>query len=320
MQVLARLPAVTDPRALAGRGEDACAYRLDEHLAVVQTVDFITPVVDDPRSFGAVAAANALSDIYAMGAAPLFAANVVAFPVGVLPLDMLAEILSGGAAKAAEAGIPVLGGHTIDDPVPKYGMVVTGVADPARLVRKSGARPGDRLVLTKPLGIGVLTTALDRGLASPETEQVVTSVMTQLNRAAAEAMQAVGVHACTDVSGFGLLGHLAEMASQSGLSARVSLSRVPVLPAAWPLVEQGAVSRGTRNNCRYLGRYVSWDAAVPEAGRLLLCDAQTSGGLLMAVPAQSLDALLGALTGAAVAAAVIGEMTAGNAGTILVTA
>jgi len=318
VEVLKRLPAVDNPRVLTGVGEDACVFRLRDDLAVVQTVDVITPVLDDPRAFGEVAAANALSDIYAMGAVPLFALNVVAFPVRMLPLQILEKILQGGAAKAAEAGVPVTGGHSLDDPTPKYGMVVTGVVDPARIVRKSGARPGDRLVLTKPLGIGVLTTALTHGRGGPEIEARVLPVMTQLNRAAAEAMQAVGASACTDVTGFGLLGHLREMAQQSGVGARVALGRVPVLPEAWDLLRDGAVSQGTQNNYRLLRDEVRWHPSVSPEARTLLCDAQTSGGLLIAVSAERAETLLTALAAGRVAAADIGELLPGPAGGIAV--
>ena len=320
VQVLKCLSAADNPRVLAGVGEDAAVFRLRDDLAVVQTVDVITPVLDDPGVFGEVAAANALSDIYAMGATPLFALNVVAFPVRMLPVSILERILQGGAAKAAEAGAPVIGGHSLDDPTPKYGMVVTGVVDPARIVRKSGARPGDRLVLTKPLGVGVLTTALTHGRGGPETEAQVRPVMARLNRAAAEAMQAVGASACTDVTGFGLLGHLREIAQQSGVGARVALGRVPVLPGAWDLLRDGAVSQGTQNNYRLLRDEVHWSASVPAEARMLLCDAQTSGGLLIAVPPDRVETLLATLAAGRVAAADIGEVLPGPAGGIEVVA
>lgn len=316
VQVLQRLPAPENARVLAGVGEDACVFRLREDLAVVQTVDVIAPVLDDPYAFGEAAAANALSDIYAMGAVPLFALNVVAFPVRMLPLAILEKILQGGAAKAAEAGVPVTGGHSLDDPTPKYGMVVTGVVDPARMVRKSGAHAGDRLVLTKPLGVGVLTTALTHGRGGPELEARVLPVMAQLNRAAAEAMQAVGVSACTDVTGFGLLGHLREMAQQSGVGARVACGRVPVLPGASELLREGAISQGTQNNYRMLRDEVRWDPSVSSEVRTLLCDAQTSGGLLIAVPADRVETLLAALAAGRVTAADIGEVLPGPAGGI----
>lgn len=310
------MPAVDNPRVLAGVGEDACVFRLRDDLAIVQTVDVITPVLDDPTAFGQVAAANALSDIYAMGAVPLFALNVAAFPVRMLPLRALDAMLQGGAAKAAEAGVPIIGGHTLDDPTPKYGMVVTGVVDPSRIVRKSGARAGDHLVLTKPLGTGALTTALTHGRGGPEIEARVLPVMAQLNRAAAEAMQAVGVSACTDVTGFGLLGHLRDLARQSGIAARVSLGRVPVLPEALALLGDGAISAGTQNNLRLLRDQVAWHPSVPPEAKALLCDAQTSGGLLIAVSPERTDTLLAALTAGHVDAALIGEMRAGSAGAV----
>ena len=310
------MPAVDNPRVLAGVGEDACVFRLRDDLAIVQTVDVITPVLDDPTAFGQVAAANALSDIYAMGAVPLFALNVAAFPVRMLPLRALEAMLQGGAAKAAEAGVPIIGGHTLDDPTPKYGMVVTGVVDPSRIVRKSGAKAGDQLVLTKPLGTGALTTALTHGRGGPEIEARVLPVMAQLNRAAAEAMQAVGVSACTDVTGFGLLGHLRDLARQSGIAARVSLGRVPVLPEALALLRDGAISAGTQNNLRLLADQVAWHPSVPAVARTLLCDAQASGGLLIAVAPERTDTLLAALTAGHVDAALIGEMRAGPAGSV----
>ena len=316
VEVLKRLPAVDNARVLAGVGEDACVFRLRDDLAIVQTVDVITPVLDDPFSFGEVAAANALSDIYAMGAVPLFALNVVCFPVRMLPLRILEAMLHGGVGKAAEAGVPIVGGHTLDDPTPKYGMVVTGMIDPARIVRKSGARAGDRLVLTKPLGTGVLTTALTHGLGGPEIEARVLPVMAQLNRAAADAMQAVGVSACTDVTGFGLLGHLRDMAEQSGTAAKVSLGRVPVLPEAWQLLRDGALSQGTRNNLHLLADQVRWHPSVSAEARALLCDAQTSGGLLIALAPERADTLLAALAAGHVDAALIGEMCPGSAGAL----
>lgn len=248
----------------------------------MQTVDFITPVLNDPYLFGQVAAANALSDLYAVGARPAFALNLVGFPVRSLPLEYLAEILRGGADKAHEAGVDIVGGHTIDDPGPKYGLSVTGFAHPRKLLRKSSAQPGDILFLTKPLGVGVLTTALDQRLASSDLEELVVPVMLRLNRDAAAAIERVGVNACTDVTGFGLLGHLHEMAFQSGLSATVRLASVPILQAARRFAAR-SISTGTQNNLRHLQRWVDWPEATDTEERVLLCDAQTSGGLLIAV-------------------------------------
>jgi selenide,water dikinase len=321
-QVLRHLPPATDPNLLSGfaHGADAAIYRLTHELAVVQTVDYITPVVDDPFAFGAIAAANALSDLYAMGARPVLALNLVGFPVKTLPLGMLDEILRGGAAKLAEAGASLGGGHSIEDLEPKYGLAATGLVHPDRLITNAGARPGDVLILTKPLGAGLITTGIDRGLVSPPTIERVTAVMTQLNRAAAEAMLAVGVQACTDVSGFGLLGHLREMVEASGVGARLRWKAVPVLAEAWDLAAQDCVPDGTRNNLNYLADFVDWGRAVAPAVRTVLCDAQTSGGLLMAAPAERAGKLLKTLHGAGVgSAAVIGEITRRPVGRIRVT-
>ncbi len=316
VQVLQCLPPVGRAGVLAGVGEDACVFQLRDDLAVVQTVDLITPVLDDARAFGEVAAANALSDIYAMGGVPLFALNVVAFPARLLPMALLQDMLRGGAAKAAEAGVAVIGGHSLDDPTPKYGMAVTGVIDPSCVVRKSGARPGDRIVLTKPLGVGVLTTALTQGRGGPDLEARVRPVMTQLNRLAAEAMQAVGAHACTDVTGLGLAGHLLEMAEQSQVALRVSLGRIPVLPEAWALVRDGAMSQGTLNNALWFRDRVRWAPGVSPEAQIILCDAQTSGGLLITGPPEQMAVLCGSLTAAGVAAAEIGEVRPGPGGAV----
>lgn len=286
---------------------------------MVQTVDYITPIVDDPFAFGAIAAANALSDIYAMGARPVLALNLVGYPTKTLPLGMLSEILRGGAAKLAEAGVCLGGGHSIEDLEPKYGLAVTGVIHPKRIITNAGARPGDVLVLTKPLGLGLITTGIDRRLVNGEAIERVTAVMAQLNRAASEAMQAARVHACTDVSGFGLLGHLREMIQASGAGARVHWKAVPVLTEAWGLVEQDCVPDGTRNNLNYLADFVDWSPAVPPAARVVLCDAQTSGGLLMAVSPGRAEKLLKALRAAGVASAImIGEIMAQPKGHIRV--
>ena len=286
---------------------------------MVQTVDYITPIVDDPFAFGAIAAANALSDIYAMGARPVLALNLVGYPTKTLPLGMLSEILRGGAAKLAEAGVCLGGGHSIEDLEPKYGLAVTGVIHPKRIITNAGARPGDVLVLTKPLGLGLITTGIDRRLVNGEAIERVTAVMAQLNRAASEAMQAARVHACTDVSGFGLLGHLREMIQASWAGARVHWKAVPVLTEAWGLVEQDCVPDGTRNNLNYLADFVDWSPAVPPAARVVLCDAQTSGGLLMAVSPRRAEKLLKALRAAGVASAImIGEIMAQPKGHIRV--
>lgn len=295
--------------------DDAAVFLVNPELAIVQTVDFFTPVVDDPYLFGQIAAANALSDIWAMGVDPLFALNLVGFPVKKLPLTVLVEILRGGADKCREAGVSILGGHSIEDPEPKYGLAVTATCHPDQVVTKAGARPGDVLVLTKPLGIGVITTALKQDRAPADAMDRAIEVMLALNGPAARAMRAVGgVDACTDVTGYGLLGHLREMAAQSGVTARVGLDDVPVIDAVWDLVRQGIVPGGTRKNLDFLNAYTDW-GGVPDEARLVLSDAQTSGGLLIAVRPERTGALLDALRTAGVRnAAAIGEITDGPAG------
>jgi len=315
------LPPVADPRFLGKIGDDAVIYRISDHLAVVQTVDYITPVVNDPHGFGQVAAANALSDIYAVGATPVFALNLIGFPVRSLPLGHMEQILLGGASKAAQAGVTIAGGHSIEDHAPKYGLAVTGFVHPDRLVSKSGGRPGDVLFLTKPLGIGVLTTALDQGLADPDLEARILPVMTALNRGAAAAMVEVGATACTDITGFGLLGHLHELARASGLAAVVRSAAVPVLSEARGFFPDRAVSAGVRNNMHYLADKVAWGSGVALESQFLLCDPQTSGGLLIAVPAGRRQAMAEALQQAGcLVSAEVGELTAGPPGQIQVEA
>ncbi len=300
--------------------DDAAVYRLSDDLALVQTVDVFTPVVDDPYQYGAISVANALSDVYAMGARPLLALNIVGFPRGKLPLDVLGEILKGGAAKAEEAGVLIVGGHSIDDPEPKYGLAVTGTVHPQRLVTNAGGRPGDVLVLTKPLGLGVITTGIKQDKTPPDVAAEAIRVMGILNRAAAEAMVEVGVSACTDVTGFGLLGHLHEMAEGSGVAARVSAGQVPLLPEAHTLAGQGAIAGGTARNVEYLREKVDYDERVDEQTRLLLADAQTSGGLLIAVAPERWGALDEALRRRGVSpVACIGRLEAGSPGRITVT-
>jgi selenide,water dikinase len=286
--LLAELAPVEDPRVLVGNetADDAAVYELDGERAVVMTADFFTPVLDDPFDFGRVAAANALSDVYAMGATPLVALNLVAWPLESLGRDALRDVLRGGADVAREARVPIVGGHSIDDPEPKYGLAVTGVVDPDRILRNSTALAGHDLFLTKPIGAGVATTALKREMAPPELMASAVEVMTTLNRAAAEAAHAVGASAVTDVTGFGLLGHLYELAKASGVSARVDAASVPMLPGVVELVRDSdsAIAGGTRRNRSWLEQAVSWGAGVDEPHRWLLCDAMTSGGLLVAAP------------------------------------
>ena len=296
---------------MASINDDASVYRLNSSSALVHTVDVITPIVADPYRFGAVAAANALSDIYAMGATPLLALNIVAYPVDTLPLSFLRDILRGARDRAAEAGIPITGGHSINDTSPKYGLAVVGMVDPEHVLYKSGARPGDALVLTKPIGTGIITTAASRGLVDDGAieEQVYLS-MSKLNKDAAQAMLAVGVNACTDVTGFGLLGHMKEMAETSGVSIVVHSEAVPFLPGVATLVEAGAVPAGFHANYRHLHRDIHWKGELTEAMRILLCDAQTSGGLLIAVPQDRLPDLQAALAeGGCLENRVVGTVT-----------
>lgn len=299
-----------------GTSDDAAIYRVSDELALIQTVDFFTPVVDDPYQFGAIAAANSLSDVYAMGGRPVLALNVVGFPRGsdVLPMSMLAEILRGGAEKAREAGIDIVGGHTVDDKEPKYGLCVTGFVHPKEYWANVGGRAGDRLVLTKPIGTGIVTTAMKAGTAGEGASRAAIGTMATLNRAAGEVGRKAGVRACTDITGFGLLGHLREMLS--GVGARIRLTTVPVLPGARELAVKGFIPGGTRRNRESLDGIVSYLDGIDEVDRILLCDAQTSGGLLFAVEPSRFDALLLGLAEAGVAAAAIGELIAEPKGRI----
>lgn len=315
------MPPISDPNVLVGYStvDDAAVYRLSDGLALVQTLDFFAPVVDDPYSYGAIAAANALSDVYAMGGRPLTALNIVCFPRSGLSKDILTEILRGGADKAQEAGCVIVGGHTVDDSEPKYGLAVTGLIDPHKIVTNAGAKPGDVLVLTKPLGIGIITTALKAGLVSEETARRVVAVMATLNKAAAEAMTTVGVNAGTDITGYGLVGHLVEMLQASEVGATISLAAVPVLEETWGLLAEGAISGGTHSNLEFFGREVAWAPAIAQKEKLVLCDAQTSGGLLMAVPKDKQERLLEELHRVGVETrAVIGEIVDGPPGKLAV--
>jgi selenide, water dikinase len=279
----------------ASTSDDAAVYRIDSDRALVATVDFFTPIVDDPYDFGRIAAANALSDIYAMGARPLFALNLIGFPRDLLGRGILEEIVRGGGDVALEAGIAVIGGHSVDDAEPKFGMCVLGEANPADLARNSGARPGDLLVLTKPIGTGVIGTAIKRGTASDDVVRDAVASMTTLNRGAAEAMLAVGVSAATDITGYGLLGHLRNMLRASGVGARIDAGAVPLLPGTAELAAAGCIPGGTRRNLEDVAGDVEWDSSLDELQRLLLCDAQTSGGLLIAVAPERADRLVAEL-------------------------
>jgi selenide, water dikinase len=324
--VLRQLPVPTDPKLLASvaTGGDAVVYQLSDDAALVLSVDFITPVVNDAYAFGAIAAANALSDVYALGARPVLALNVAGFATKTLPASLLESIIRGGSDKVREAGAWIAGGHSIDDYEPKYGLVVLGFVNPQRMVRRSTAKVGDKLILTKAVGHGVLATGIDRGILSDAGIALVTSAMSRLNRAAAEVMLDIGANASTDVGGFGLLGQLHAMAEASGVAATISAQSVPVLAEGHDMVRRDAIPSGTRNNQRYFDSFVDWQsgAGLPvndSDDRVLLHDAQPSGGLLMAVAPGRSEAMLHALHAAGVsAAAVIGEITSGPTGRIVV--
>ena len=319
--MLRHVPGVQDPRVLvdAATRDDAAVFRLTEARAVVATVDFFTPIVDDARAWGAIAAANALSDVYAMGGSPLFALNLLGWPRETLPAELLGEVIAGAAEVAAQAGCLVLGGHSIDTLEPLFGMVVVGEVHPDRMLTNAGACAGDRLVLTKPVGTGILATALKREALLESGMADAVRVMTTLNAGAARAALEVGVSAATDVTGFGLLGHLGNILTASGLGAELAYEAVPLLPHAWNLASRGFVPGGTQRNLEAAGD-VEWADDLLPADRLLLADAQTSGGLLLAVPAENEAALLEALRAAETpAAAVIGRLVAGPAGRIRVT-
>ena len=318
--VLRHVLPVDDPNALVGHttGDDAAVYRLSDDRALVVTADFFTPIVDDPYDFGRIAATNALSDIYAMGARPLFALNLVGFPRKLLSEGILDEILRGGSDVTRSVGIPTLGGHTIDDAEPKYGLVAIGEVHPDRMITNAAAQPGDLLVLTKPVGSGVIATAIKKAEAGAEVVAEAVSVMTALNDVAAEAMQSVGVRAATDVTGFGLLGHLRGLVRSSGCAAVVRADDVPTLSGARALAEAGHVPGGSTRNLEDLREALSFADSVDPVTRILLADAQTSGGMLMCVSPDRLDALLQKIDSRTPVAAVIGEVTEGPAGTIRV--
>jgi selenide,water dikinase len=297
-------------------GDDAAVYALPgSSTALVQTVDFFTPIVDDPFDWGRIAAANAFSDVYAMGGRPATALNLVAWPVKELPLEMLARVLSGGAAVAGEAGVTIIGGHSIHDAEPKYGLAVTGFVDRDHIVRSSTMKPGDVLFLTKPLGLGIITTAVKAGRASPEQLRAAVEVMVMLNAAASEAMTEIGVSACTDVTGFGLLGHLQIALGHAGLSAAIDAAAVPFLHGTLELARAGMVPSGTRANLAFVEPGVDW-GDLDEAEGLALADAQTSGGLLIAAGKDRAERLRARLGERGTVAALIGTVGEGPAGEI----
>ncbi|GAB4535692.1 MAG: selenide, water dikinase SelD [Anaerolineae bacterium] len=279
------------PEVLVGLGvaDDAAVYRLNEQQAIISTTDFFTPVVDDPYDYGAIAAANAMSDVYAMGGEVLFALNIAAFPPDLDPA-YVTEILRGGADKVIEAGGVIAGGHTIQDKEPKYGLAVTGLVHPDHIFTKGGARPGDQLILSKPLGTGTISTALKRDLAHPAHTSAMIESMKRLNRCAARAGQAAGVRAATDITGFGLLGHAAEMTLAGNVRFRFRMGSIPLLPGATGYAAEWIFPGGSHNNKAHYAHMVEFEASIPEDRQMLLWDAQTSGGLLLAVPPERVEA------------------------------
>jgi selenide,water dikinase len=289
--------------------DDAGVYKIRDDLALVQTVDFFPPVVDDPYDFGAIAAANALSYIYAMGGKPLSALNIVGYPPQSLPLSVLDEILRGGADKAQEADVAIIGGHTIKTKEPIYGMAVTGTIHPDKIVTNTTAKVGDSLVLTKPLGIGIITTAIKKEQVEEKWVAEAVKIMTFLNKSASEAMLSVGINACTDITGYGLLGHLCELVQASKVGAKIFLSKVPVIDFAWELAKRKIVPGGTLANLSFVEQKVDWEGGITEEAKLILSDAQTSGGLLISVPKEKEKKLLDRLISKGVPnSVVIGEI------------
>ena len=313
-------PAMPNPNLLVGldSSDDAGVYKLTDDLAIVQTLDFFTPIVDDPYDFGQIAATNAISDVYAMGGTPITALNIVAFPISTLDKTILTEILRGAADKLKEANVTLVGGHSIDDQEPKFGLAVTGTVHPDKVRANTGAKPGDVLILTKPIGVGIYTTSLKHGELSQEEIQHVTSIMTTLNKSAAETMADFDVHAVTDVTGFGLLGHTSEMAKGSNVGIEVVAESVPVLPRAKELATAGRVPGGTKNNFAHLENDVTFKDSLDQIDQWILCDAVTSGGLLIAVSPTDAEKLFRSLQNNGVDAKKIGTVTSNNPGHITV--
>lgn len=320
-KILKNLPSPSDPNVLIGHqtSDDAAVYKLDEQTAIVNTVDFFTPVVDDPFHFGRIAAANALSDIYAMGATPIFALNIVAFPVNRLPLTVLEQILEGAGSTASEAGIAILGGHSIEDMEPKFGLAVTGIVHPKKFISNSGGQPGDLIILTKPLGTGILSTAMKRNMIDKRTETYAIEIMAALNNRAASIMKEYPVSCCTDVTGFGLIGHLSEMTSASQVNAELYANRVPLLPKVRELATANVIPGGTLNNMEHYASSTSWDSKLTHIDKVILSDAQTSGGLIISIPEKDSGNLLHDLHQSGInEAAIIGKLVKKGTGKIQV--
>ena len=305
------MPKVKNKCVLVGYNsvDDAGVYKLSKDLALVQTVDFFPPVVDDPYDFGSIAAANALSDIYAMGGKPISALNIVGYPKKLLPLSYLEEILKGGVDKCKEAGVPIIGGHTLKTQEPIYGLAANGIIHPKKIVTNAGAKPGDFLILTKPLGIGIITTAIKQNKAPRRMVKEAVKIMSELNKISSEVMLEFEVKACTDITGYGFLGHLCEMTKASGVGAKVYLSKIPVLDYAWKLVEQNIVPGGTIYNRDFIEGKVDWGKDICEEAKLVLCDAQTSGGLLISISKNKAEKLLVSLLRRGIVnSAIVGEV------------
>jgi selenide,water dikinase len=311
--VLSGLPLVSDPNLIAGmeRAEDAGVYKLTKELAVIQTLDFFTPIVDDPYDFGQVAVANALSDVYAKGGKPLTAMNIVCFPVKQMDITVLCQILRGGIDKMREAGVLLIGGHSVDDPELKYGLSVTGIIRPEKVVMNNGVKPGDKLILTKPLGTGIISTAIKAGAAKPRSIKKLTRLMTTLNKASSEAMMLVGVNACTDVTGFGFIGHACEMLTDTQCGMVIESSQIPFLPETKTFAEMGSIPGGMARNRDYRKHMVDMAPSVPGYLQSILYDPQTSGGLLIAVSKTKASRLVKALKDKGVQdVAIVGEVVA----------
>lgn len=307
------MPIINDPNVLvaAETSDDAGIYKLTPELAIVITMDYFTPIVDDPYNFGMIAAANSLSDVYAMGGKPITMLNMIGFPKDTLPFSILGEIVKGGSAKAKEAGIDIIGGHSIDDKEPKFGFVSVGIVHPDKIVRNSTAKVGDTLVLTKPIGTGIISTAIKKECITQESLDEAVKIMATLNNFAAEAMQEVGANACTDITGFGLLGHLREMTQGSSVGAEIDFSSVPLISGVRKLAEDGFIPGGTRRNLEAVLESVAF-GDTSAIDQLLLCDAQTSGGLLISVDNDKLTALENSLNDKKVSFWKIGNIVEGN--------
>lgn len=320
-KILKEIPVSKDVNILIDtkNSDDAAVYKINHETALVQTLDFFTPIVNNPYDFGAIAAANALSDIYAMGAKPIFALNIVGFPSNRLPMEVLQQILKGAHDKANEAGISIIGGHTIDDPEPKYGMVVSGIVHPDKILSNANAKEGDAIILTKPIGLGIITTALKRGLADKSVEDYAVNIMKTLNKTAAEIISSFNINACTDVTGFGLLGHLSEITQASKIDAEIFSNKVPIIQETWDFATSNIIPGGSKNNLTYFSKHIEWEEQISEIEKIILSDAQTSGGLLFSVSQNDKEQVLNKLIEAGIKeASHIGNFTQKGKGNIIV--